>query len=114
MGKAKIKKISFVGNKIFKDKELKNLIVSEEYKFWKFVSSKKYLNEDLIKFDNNLIRNFYLNKGFYNVEVNSSFAKLINNDEFEIIYSINPGEKIYFGDVFINLPKDVDGQTIKI
>ena len=106
--KAKIKKISFVGNKIFKDKELKNLIVSEEYKFWKFVSSKKYLNEDLIKFDNNLIRNFYLNKGFYNVEVNSSFAKLINNDEFEIIYSINPGEKIYFGDVFINLPKDVD------
>ena len=38
--KAKIKKISFVGNKIFKDKELKNLIVSEEYKFWKFVSSK--------------------------------------------------------------------------
>ena len=106
--KAKVKKISFIGNKIFKDKELKNLIVSEEYKFWKFISSKKYLNEDLIKFDNNLIRNFYLNKGYYNVEVNSSFAKLIKNDEFEIIYNINPGEKIYFGDVTIKLPRDVD------
>ena len=33
--KAKIKKISFIGNKIYKDKKLKRLIVSEEYKFWK-------------------------------------------------------------------------------
>ena len=39
--KAKIKKISFIGNKIFKDGLLKSLIVSEEYKFWKFISGKK-------------------------------------------------------------------------
>ena len=31
--KAKIKKISFVGDKIYKDRKLRNLIVSEEYKF---------------------------------------------------------------------------------
>ena len=30
--KAKIKKISFVGNKIYKDKKLKSIILSEEYK----------------------------------------------------------------------------------
>ena len=48
--KAKIKKITFIGNKIFKDRKLKSLIVSEEYKFWKFISGKKYLNENLIKF----------------------------------------------------------------
>ena len=42
--KAKIKKITFIGNKIFKDSKLKNLIISEEYKFWKFISGKKYLN----------------------------------------------------------------------
>ena len=42
--KAKIKKITFIGNKIFKDKRLKSLIVSEEYKFWKVISGKKYLN----------------------------------------------------------------------
>jgi outer membrane protein insertion porin family len=35
--KAKIRKISFVGNKIFKDGKLKSLILSEEYKFWKFM-----------------------------------------------------------------------------
>ena len=42
--KAKIRKISFIGNKVFKDSKLKSLIVSEEYKFWKFISGKKYLN----------------------------------------------------------------------
>ena len=32
--KAKIKKISFIGNKIYKDRKLRNIIISEEYKFW--------------------------------------------------------------------------------
>ena len=46
--KAKIKKISFIGNKIYKQSKLKNIIVSEEYKFWKFISGKKFLNEQTI------------------------------------------------------------------
>ena len=31
--KSKIKKITFIGNKIFKDRKLRGLIISEEYKF---------------------------------------------------------------------------------
>ena len=42
--KAKIKKITFTGNKIYKDQKLKSVITSEEYKFWKFLSGRKYLN----------------------------------------------------------------------
>ena len=106
--KAKIKKITFIGDKIFKDGKLKGIIVSEEYKFWKFISGRKFLNEDVIKLDKRLLRNFYLNKGFYNVEINSSFAKLINDDEFELVYTINPKRKIYFNNLKINLPDDFD------
>ena len=40
--KAKIKKITFIGNKIYKDSKLKSIIVSEEYKFWKFISGKSF------------------------------------------------------------------------
>ena len=47
--KAKIRKISFVGDKIFKDKKLKSVILSEEYKPWKFLSGKKYLNGSIIR-----------------------------------------------------------------
>ena len=106
--KAKIKKISFVGNKIYKDSKLRNLIISEEYKFWKFISGKKYLNESLINFDKRLLKNFYLNKGYYDVVINSSFAKLIDNDQFELIFSIDANKKFYFGDLELKLPRDYE------
>jgi outer membrane protein insertion porin family len=106
--KAKIKKISFIGNKIYKDGKLKSLITSEEFKFWKFISGKKFLNQNIIKLDERLLKNFYLNKGYYNVEIYSSFAKLINDDEFELVYNINANQKYYFDNLSIDLPDDFD------
>ena len=104
--KAKIKKISFIGNKIFKDGRLQNVIISEEYKFWKIISGKKYLNESLIEFDKKLLKNFYLNKGFYDVQINSSFAKLTGENEFELIYNIDANQKKFFNELKLNLPDD--------
>ncbi len=106
--KAKLKKISFIGNKIYKSSKLKNIIVSEEYKFWKFISGRKYLKEDIISLDKRLLKNFYLNRGFYDVKINSSFAKLIKNDEFELIFNIDANKKFIFGKLNLNLPNDYD------
>ena len=104
--KAKIRKISFIGNKIFKDKKLKSVILSEEFKPWKFLSGRKYLNEQMIELDERLLKNFYLNKGYYNVDINSSFAKTIKNQEFELIFNVEANSKLFFGDLKINLPND--------
>ena len=104
--KAKIKKINFIGNKIFKDRKLRSIITSEEAKFWKFISGRKYLNENLISFDEKLLRNFYLNKGYYDVQINSSFAKLLDEKNFELIFNINANEKFVFNELKLNLPDD--------
>ena len=104
--KAKIKKITFIGNKIFKDGKLNNLIVSEEYKFWKIISGKKYLNENLINLDKRLLRNFYLNKGYYDVVINSTFAKLVDDESFELIFNIDAKNKFFFDELKITLPND--------
>ena len=107
--KSKIKKITFLGNKIFKNSELKNVIISEEDKFWKFLSNKKFLSEDLINLDLRLLKNFYLNKGYYNVQINSSFARFIEDDtSSELIYNILPGEKFYFGKLELELPSNYE------
>ena len=111
--KAKIKKISFIGNKIYKDKKLKRTIISEEYKFWKFISGKKFLNENILIMDNRLLKNFYLNKGYYGVKINSSFAKLVNESEFELIFNIDAGEKFYFGNLNVELPVDYNKENFK-
>ena len=109
--KAKIKKISFIGDKIYKDRKLRSVIVSEEYKFWKFISGKKFLNKNLISLDERLLKNFYLNKGYYNVKINSSFAKLVNESEFELIYNIIPNKKYSFNNLTLNLPTDFDPEN---
>jgi len=106
--KAKISKISFVGDKIFKDSTLRSVILSEEYRFWKFISGKKYLNENLINYDKRLLNNFYINKGFYNVVIESSFANYLGNDEFEVSYNISTGKKYYFNEFNLNLPLDYE------
>ena len=106
--KAKISNIKFIGDKIFKDIKLKNIILSEEYKFWKVLSGRKYLNEEIISIDERLLKNYYLNKGYYNVKINSSFARLDENNRFELIFNISPGQKIYFNDLTLKLPTDYD------
>jgi len=106
--KSKIKKITFIGNKVFKDKKLRRVITSTEYKFWKFISGRKYLNENTVSFDERLLKNFYKNNGYYNVKINTSFAKLINNNNFELIFNIDSGSKIFFNKIDLKIPADFD------
>ncbi len=106
--KTKISKIIFNGNYNFKSNKLKSIIVSEEYKFWKFISGRKYLKESNVNFDKRLLKNFYLNKGFYNVEINSSFAKLNRENNFELIFNVTEGEKFFFDNFDLTLPLDYD------
>ena len=104
--KTKIRSINFTGNKFFKENKLKSIIVSEEYKPWKFISGRKFLKKENVEFDKRLLKNFYLNKGFYNVEINSSFAKLNRDDDFDLVFNIRENERFYFDNLSLNLPTD--------
>ena len=106
--KSKIKKITFIGNKIFKDKKLRNIITSSEYKFWKVISGRKFLNINSVLLDKRLLRNFYKNNGYYNVKINSSYAKLIDPNNFELIFNIDAGDKVFFNNLELILPSDFD------
>ena len=106
--KAKISQINFLGDKKFKNAKLKSIILSEEYKFWKILSGKKFLNNNMIEYDIRLLENFYKNNGFYNIQIDSSFAKYLNEENFELIYNIQAGEKFFFDKIELNLPIDYD------
>ncbi len=111
--KAKIRKITFIGDKKYKDKKLKSIIISEENKFWKFITNKKFVNENIISVDKRLLKNFYLNRGFYDVIIDASFAKLLNDNDFELIYNIKANEKFYFNNLTIDLPVDFEKENFK-
>ncbi len=110
--KALIKNIIFTGEKYYKDKKLKNIIVSEEDKFWKFISNKKYLNPNQIDLDLRLLERFYLNKGFYNVQIKNSSA-IFNDNHFNLSYNIDAGNIYSIRDTKLILPDDFDKKDFK-
>ncbi len=113
--RAVIKKINFQGNKIFRDSKLRNIIVSEEGRFWKIITSNKYLDEAKIKNDEILLKKYYQNKGYYNVNIKSTYAKNINNESFELNYNIDAGSKFFFNDIKLNISDDFNTENfIKI
>ena len=106
--KAKIRKIKFIGDKKFKDRKLYNVIVSEENKFWKFLSVRKLLDQNRIDLDARLLDSYYKNKGYYNVKVESSFAEFLKDGRFDLTFNINAGEKFFFNNLKLVLPQDYD------
>ena len=92
---------------------MSSVIISEENKFWKFLSKKKYLNEKQIQLDQRLLKNFYLNEGYYNVKISQTSANIIRENNFELTYNINAGKKFFFNDLNLILPIDYDPDNFK-
>ena len=111
--KALVKSIEFTGTKIFKSSKLRNIITSEENKFWKFLSSKKFLNNEQINLDERLLKRFYLNNGYYNVNVSSVFAKLLDTGHFKLVFNINAGNIYKVNNAILTLPIDYDPSNFK-
>ena len=110
---AKIKKINFIGDKIFRDNTLRNIIISEENKFWKFLTKNKFLDNSRINLDVNRLNNFYKNRGYFNVNIKSTTAIITNQNQFELIFNINAGEKYFFDNITIEKNTDFLNYDIK-
>ena len=109
--KAKISKIEFIGDKKIKDRTLRSVIISEENKFWKFISNKKYLNKSILETDKRLLEKFYLNKGYYDVVIDSSTVDYFDNNTFKLTYKINAGEKYIVNNASLDLPIDYNKEN---
>ncbi|MDA9616399.1 hypothetical protein N9S20_03440 [Candidatus Pelagibacter sp.] len=94
--KALISEIRFIGDKKFKSSKLQSVIISEEAKFWKFLSSNKYLNKERTELDKRLLKNFYLNKGYYKVRVEDVYTKVLDEQNFSLTYKIESGNRFLF------------------
>ena len=112
--RVKINEISFVGNKIFNSRKLRKIILSEESRPWKFLTRNKYLDQNRITTDINLLLNYYKNKGFYNVKIKSSYVTVSNNENFKLIFTIDSGKKYYFNNISLNVSDDYTEENFKL
>ena len=106
--KAKISKIYFLGDKKIRDKKLRDIVISQEAKFWKFISRNVYLNQERIELDKRLLKNYYRNKGYYEVDLTSSNVEYSEGDGFILTYSINAGKRYKFKKIFADVSESLD------
>jgi len=94
--KYKIKRIFFIGDKYFKSSTLLDVVSLSEHGWWKFMSSSTTANTNRIEIDKQLLKEFYLNQGFYDVQILSSDISFDEKNKASITYSISSGPKYQF------------------
>ena len=105
--KLKIGKINFIGDKKIKERRLRDIIVSEENKFWKVLSKNTNFNQNNIDLDKRLLVNYYKSLGFYNVKILSSSA-IISLESADITYNIDAGERHVITKISTNVAEQIE------
>lgn len=98
-----VRRINFQGNHSFSDRRLRRELVTRESRWWRFFSSNDNYDPDRLEYDQELLRQFYMNQGYANFRVLSAVAELTPDQEsFYITITVDEGEIFNFGDVTVS------------
>jgi len=99
----KVESIRFVGNKRFDDSKLRSEISTKESMWYRFITADDRYDPDRLNFDQELLRRFYLSRGYADFQILSAVAELADErDSFYITFTLQEGERYKVGDVAIN------------
>ena len=101
--KAKINKIFFLGDKKIREKKLRDVVTSQEASFWKFLSRSVYLDQNRLELDKRLLKNYYRNNGYYEVDIKTTNVEYSDGEGFVLTYNINAGPRYRFTKINILL-----------
>ena len=111
--KAKIAKIYFLGDKSIREKKLRDIITSQEDRFWKLISRSVYLSKERIELDKRLLKNYYRNKGYYEVDIKSTNVDYADGEGFVLTYNINSGTRYKFTKIFADVAPGLDSEAFE-
>jgi len=110
-----VRRIDFVGNKVFSDSDLRDEIITQEYAFYRFLSTTDTYDPDRLTLDKEALRKFYLAEGYADFRVVSAVAELSPDQEaFFITITVEEGERYTFGTIDIKTTlKDLDPESLR-
>lgn len=114
--KTTVKKINIIGNKNFSSDDLKDAMITKENVWYRFFSSTDTYDPDRLNYDKELLRRYYLQRGYVDFEVKNAVAELTPNKEgFIITIEINEGKRYKFAEpeIKVNLPEYKDTKKLK-
>ncbi|MBO9413318.1 MULTISPECIES: outer membrane protein assembly factor BamA [unclassified Ruegeria] len=95
-----IERVSFVGNRAFTDRRLRRVLETKQANFLRTFLRGDTFIADRIEFDQQVIRDFYLSRGYVDFRVNSTNVEFTQErDAFFLVMNITEGQKFSFGQI---------------
>ena len=100
---AVINKVNFVGNMHYSDDDLQSEIMSKESRWYRFFGSSENYDPEKTNYDKELLRRFYLKRGYVDFRVVSAVAELSpDKKSFVVTYVVEEGPRYKIDDIQIN------------
>jgi len=98
--KTGVRRINFIGNDLFSDATLRDTLSTKETRWWRFLTQNDSYDQDRLTYDREVLRRFYLSRGYADFRVISAVADLTpDGKDFFITFTVEEGEQYRFGDV---------------
>ncbi len=107
--------IKFVGNKAFDDDQLRSELSTKEERWYRFFATDDRYDEDRVKFDEELLRRFYLKNGYADFRVLSSVAELSEDKKsFYLTFTVEEGPRYAISGIAITSDlRGFDGNVLR-
>ena len=97
-----VRHINFLGNQAFSDNDLRGVMVTKTSRWWRLFSSNDNYDPNRLDYDQEQLRTFYTNRGYYDFRVVSAVAELSpNQEDFLVTLTVDEGEQYNFGDISV-------------
>ncbi len=95
-----VERISFVGNRNYSDRRLRRVVESKQAGLFRTVIASDTFIADRIAFDRQLLRDFYLSRGYVDFQVLSASPELTRErDAFFVTFKVQEGQQFKFGEI---------------
>ncbi len=113
--KTKVTRINFIGNRNFSDGDLRDVLATKESRWWKIFTSNDTFDPDRLAYDQQVLRQHYLNEGYADFRTVSAVSELTSDREnFFITFTVEEGEIYTFGDVDVESEiRDVNAELFR-
>lgn len=113
-------RVSFVGNRVFSDRRLRRVLESKQAGIFRALIRSDTFVADRIAFDRQVLRDFYLARGYVDAQVLSATSELSpERDAYFLTFRVQEGQQFSFDNVVVSsdlaeIDTDVYQEQVKI
>ena len=115
-----VERVSFTGNRVYSDRRLRRVLETKQAGLLRTFIRSDTLIEDRLEFDKQVLRDFYLSRGYVDFRVNSANAEVTQErDAVFLVVDVTEGQQFRFGNITVTseMPEadaDLFSSTLKI